>query len=420
MKTKRILIFSTAYLPHIGGAEVAIDEITKRIDSFEFELITAKLDPTLKSEEKIGNVLVHRIGIGNRFDKFFLPIIGTMRVFSIMRDRKIDAFWGVMVSFATGIPYIVDILNRKRRIPIVLTLQEGDSEEYIDNKQFGFLGVLWRIIMSPLTIGLKPVKDGNSPNGMIQLSWRLALSRTDVVTAISSYLLKRAHHFGYEGDVKLIPNGVSFEFFSRKLSDSDEELLRSERNISNGERIIINASRLVEKNGVDDTIKALEYLSEDIKLLVMGDGPDKDKLQKLVLSKNLQERVCFFGKYTHEQLVQHLQIADIFVRPSFSEGMGNVFLESMAAGVPIVATEVGGIPDFLIDPKSKMGKVTPTGLFAEVKNPKSISEKIMQLLNDSELSKILSSNAKQLVKERYDWDRVASMQANVFKELLNK
>ena len=81
MQKPRILIFSTAYYPLVGGAEVAIKEITDRLtDKYEFELITARLDRKLAKQEKVGAVLVHRVGFGNAFDKLIVAFLGIFKI----------------------------------------------------------------------------------------------------------------------------------------------------------------------------------------------------------------------------------------------------------------------------------------------------------------------------------------------------
>ena len=112
-----------------------------------------------------------------------------------------------------------------------------------------------------------------------------------------------------------------------------------------------------------------------------------------------------------EELPKFYAIADVFCRPSLSEGLGNSFLEAMAAGVPVVATPVGGIPDFLRDGK--------TGWFCRVNDPASIAEKIKYILdeqNKAEAQKVIN-NAKQMVLDKYDWDGIAGQMENIFKAL---
>src|SRR3989344_64019 len=347
---RRVLIFSTSYFPFVGGAEVAVKEITNNLSSeFEFDLITAKLDKNLKTVEKIGAVTVYRIGLGMPLlDKFFLPYFGAWKAWKLHDEKKYICFWGIMVTFATGSAFIVNIFRKllgRKKVPMILTLQEGDSEKYLKSKWFG----------------------------LINLSWRLALRRTDYLTAISSYLLSRASRLGFRGRGFVIPNGVDFKKF---------ENLDSRK--KTGVTTIITTSRLVEKNGVEDIIKAMKYLPDNVELKILGIGHLENE---------------DFPKYLHQ--------ADIFIRPSLSEGQGISFIEAMASGLPVIATPVGGIVDFLEDGK--------TGLFCKVHDPESIAQTFKRLVEDENLRKSLTNNAKKMVREKYDWNLIAEeMKRKVF------
>jgi glycosyltransferase involved in cell wall biosynthesis len=120
----------------------------------------------------------------------------------------------------------------------------------------------------------------------------------------------------------------------------------------------------------------------------------------------VEERVKFVGYVPHRELPIYLHMSHIFVRPSLSEGMGNSFIEAMASGLPVIATNVGGIPDFLTD--------RVTGLFCEVGNGKSVAEKAELLMKDKELREKIVQNAREMVKEKYDWDTIAIQMRSVF------
>jgi glycosyltransferase involved in cell wall biosynthesis len=95
-----------------------------------------------------------------------------------------------------------------------------------------------------------------------------------------------------------------------------------------------------------------------------------------------------------------MQGADVFVRPSLSEGLGNSFLEAMALGLPIIGTKVGGIPDFLKDGE--------TGLFCQVNNPEDVARKIRMIKGDPILREKLIKNGQGLVKTFYSWETIVS------------
>src|SRR6267154_3254202 len=109
--------------------------------------MNAKLSPV----EKIGNVTVHRIGFGKPvLDKLFLPFLGTMKAWRLQKTENYVCLWAVMVTFSSGAGYIFNIIRRlagKKRIPIVLTLQEGDSETHLNYKWFGLISLSWKLAL---------------------------------------------------------------------------------------------------------------------------------------------------------------------------------------------------------------------------------------------------------------------------------
>src|SRR3989344_677185 len=131
---KRILIFSTAYLPLIGGAEIAVKEITDRLgDDFAFDLICARIKKEFPAQEKIGRINIHRTGRGGgKLDKFVLPWRGSKLANKLYQQEKYDAIWAIMASFG-GLAALF-FKNKYPRVPYLLTLQEGDPTEQIERR----------------------------------------------------------------------------------------------------------------------------------------------------------------------------------------------------------------------------------------------------------------------------------------------
>ncbi|HYC83409.1 MAG TPA: glycosyltransferase family 4 protein [Candidatus Paceibacterota bacterium] len=403
----RALIFSTAYFPHVGGAEVAIKEITDRLPSWEFDLVTARLERRLPLRERVGNVTVYRVGFGSPLDKALLPILGTLKVFGLLLRNRYGLFWAMMVTFASGIPYIVNILRRLlffRPLPVVLTLQEGDSEEHIAHKEFGLAGRLWRILMMPFIAGLP--KQMRSL-GLIGVSWSLALRRTACVTAISTYLSEQARRYGYAGPIETIPNGVAVELFSSPPDVDALSELRSKLAISLDDKVLVTTSRLVLKNGIDAVIRALPLLPPDVKFVIVGTGELEAKLHQLAEELKVTDRVRFVGAVGHAAIPQYLALANIFVRLSRSEGMGNSFIEAMAARVPVIGTPVGGIPDFLHD--------HATGWVCPVDDSESLARTVREILDPVNMVSVGQViNQAEALARGYDWESIAQKMEKVF------
>lgn len=383
---RRVLIYSTAYYPFVAGAEVAVKEITDRlVDGFEFDLITAKLDKKLKNFERIGNVNVYRLGTGNKyFDKILLPLRGAFFTLKLKRKNNYHCFWAVMVSFSSGAAYISNILSLmvgSKKVPILLNLQEGDSETHLKYK--------WA--------------------GLIALSWKLALKQASYVTALSNFLLDRARKNGYNGASALVPNGVDVDVFTKVISVDDVAKYKKMLGKKPDEVFLITTSRLNNKNATDNIIDSLPFLSENVSLLVAGVGEELPKLENQVNNLGLKNRVKFLGFVNHKDLPKYFSVCDIFIRPSRSEGFGNSFIEAMAFGLPVIATPVGGIVDFISDKE--------TGIFCSVDNPKSIAEKVEFLLNNTVEKNEITKKAKELVVSKYNWSNIAKKMHEVFNQI---
>ncbi len=384
---KKILIFSTTYFPYFGGAEVAIKEITDRLaGDFEFDVITAKGQKDLPSVEKIGAVTIYRIGIGNlALDKFFLPVLGAVKIAKLQKSQNYFCFWAVMVSQASGAGYVYNICRKlvgKKKVPIVLNLQEGDSETHLNYR--------WA--------------------GLIDLSWRLALWQTDIVTGLSNFLLARAKKKGYKGTSILVPNGVDLSNFTREISDEEKTDLKNRLGKKEGDIFLITTSRLVHKNANDDVISALVNLPKNISFIVIGKGELGHKLQKQARDLGVGDRVKFLGLVSNTDLPKYLSISDIFIRPSRSEGFGVSFIEAMAAGLPVIATPVGGIPDFIDDKE--------TGVFCSPDHPQSIVQAVTLFLSDPALREKIIKQARARVIADYSWEDIAEkMRREVFDKI---
>jgi glycosyltransferase involved in cell wall biosynthesis len=389
MAKKKILIFSTDdFVPPAGGAEIAIGEITKRLPEFEFDLFCARIRKNANKFEKRGNVNIYRLGLGiPKIDKFLLVTSGQRQALKIHKKEPYSLVWSVMASYGA---FAAVRFKKKTGVPFLLTLQEGDPLEEIERK---------------VKFGSKYFK-----NIFIQ---------ADGLQTISNFLFEWGQRMGFAGKIgKVVPNGVDMEKFKIQRSDlkNKEINLKKELGIKGNEKVIIHHGRYAVKNGLGDLIEAIGLLPTfgchiGVKLLLVGSGDQKEVLMNKAEKLGLKEKIIFLDNVPNEETPKYLSIADIFARPSLSEGLGNSFLEAMAMGVPVIGTLVGGIPDFLKD--------GVTGFACRPQDPESIAlavAKIMSLEN-LELVKV-RANALDLVKKEYNWDIVSKKMLDIFNELL--
>lgn len=403
--SKRILIFSLAYYPkHVGGAEVAIKEITDRIDPKEikFDMVCLCFDSTLPKTETLGNVTVHRIGFTTKnptmtdirkfplhLNKLFFQFLAAWKAHKLHKKNHYDAIWAMM-AHSCGVPAAIFKLVHPN-VPYLLTLQEGDPPEYIQKK------------MRPLY----PL-------------FKRAFTKADFVQTISTFLANWARRMGYVGPLEVVPNAANTKHFSQQYPQSELDALKKKLGKKDGDIFIITTSRLVPKNGIGDVIESLKFLPENFKFLILGIGHLEHEFKLLTTNYGLQTRVLFLGQVDHKEMPKYLNISDIFTRPSLSEGMGISFVEAMAAGLPVVATQEGGIADFLFDPDRNPDK-PPTGLAVNPRDPEGLARQFKLFTENKKLRDEIVKNARELAFTKYDWDKISrDMKERVFYPLLAK
>ncbi|MFA5831672.1 MAG: glycosyltransferase [Candidatus Paceibacterota bacterium] len=401
---KKVLIFSLGYYPEpVGGAEVAIKEITDRIspDEIEFHMVALGYDKKTPRIEKVGNVTVHRIGFSRdgitvpdlkkfplHYNKHLFLFWAPIKALALNRKYHFDASWAMM-AHPCGVPQAIFKILAPR-VASVLTLQEGDPPEYMER--------LYKPVF-PL--------------------FKRAFTKADVVQVISNFLSSWARKMGYVGNIVFIPNGASTEA-SKTFPIDELEAYKKEVGKNPGDILIVTVSRLVTKNAVDDIIRALSFLPENIKLLVVGGGEDEEKLKKMVAEMKLESRVYFTGHVDRTMTAKSRAISEIFCRPSRSEGFGNSFASAMVSRLPIIATQEGGIADFLFDKKRNPDKET-TGWAVDKDSPIQIAEAVKDILTHSEQVKKVTDHAYQMVTTQYNWNFIAKdMKEKVFDVALAK
>lgn len=390
----RILIFSLAYHPFVGGAELAIKEIVQRIprEELAFDLITMRFDRKLPLVEMVGNVRVYRvIDVVPRpfayLNKVLFPFFAAVGAIRLHRKHHYQGCWAMMSYMVFPI-----VLMRAfgTRLPYALTLQDGDPFERVFRRWF--------------IVPLRP---------LLKYGFR----RASVITAISNYLGEWARRMGYEGPLEIIPNGVDAERFMH-VSPHEVAMLKQELHKKEDEVFLITTSRLVPKNGVDTIIRALPYLPERVTLLILGEGPEEEKLKLLAQELEVVKRARFLGFVPHAKLPFYLHASDIFVRPSRSEGMGSSFVEAMAAGLPVIATQEGGIADFLFDAERNPDH-GPTGFAVDVDAPDQIAAQVEQILADRAQTAAVVQRAREMARSKYDWSLIAEdMRRRAFEKLI--
>ena len=179
-----------------------------------------------------------------------------------------------------------------------------------------------------------------------------------------------------------------------KADPAAVKALHDRLGIADHERVILSVGRLSKEKAQADLILAFQQLARtgaDYKLVIVGDGPERAKLEATAAALRIDKRVVFTGQISDVQ--PFYAMADVFVLPSHSEGSPNVLLEAMVAEVPVVATAVGGVPEIVEDKTS--------ALLVPPRDPTAMANAIDRLVKDFELGARLSRNAAGLVAKNH-------------------
>ncbi|MFW5955496.1 MAG: N-acetyl-alpha-D-glucosaminyl L-malate synthase BshA, partial [Rhodothermales bacterium] len=222
-----------------------------------------------------------------------------------------------------------------------------------------------------------------------------SINESDGVTSVSEYLRRETHnYFAIERDIEVIPNFIDTGRFRRLNKQHFKQVLCPEN-----EKVMVHVSNFRPVKRVIDVVHVFNRLIQKglkIKLLLVGDGPDRMQAQREVNELRLNEHVRFLGK--QEPVEEILSIADVFMIPSGSETFGLAALEAMACNVPVVASDIGGLPELVVDGES--GFLCPLG------DIEAFTERCYQLLTEDALHATMAESARRRAVEVFDIERI--------------
>lgn len=219
--------------------------------------------------------------------------------------------------------------------------------------------------------------------------------RANRVIVPSNYLKSIVSGWGIPSHkIDIVYNALREADFRISLSQAEA---RKEIGANSGMLMLVIA-RLVPWKGIDGLIKILPRFNKETQLMVVGDGPDMPRLRNLVYSLGMGKQVIFKGQILHHRVSLYLRAADIFMLPSLYEGLPHTILEAMIVGIPIVATNIGGIPEIIEDGKE--------GFLFEPGDSSGLEKLINRLAGERFTTLRLVNNAKEKIKQ-FNWDTLA-------------
>lgn len=231
-----------------------------------------------------------------------------------------------------------------------------------------------------------------------------ACRRAAAVITVSAALEKRIEAIGgHPARLVTLRNGVDLDLFT------PGDRLRQRARLECHGPTILSVGNLVATKGHDLVVRALAEL-EGIELRIIGDGPERARLERLAAELRVADRVRFLPRQSQAAMVEHYGAADLLVLASSREGLPNVLLESLACGTPVVASAAGALCEVVRDAGG--GVLVPPG------DAEALAKAIAGLLEQPELRARLGGRARERVVARFAWPRIARATVDVYREVL--
>lgn len=399
MKRIKVAVFNTQP-PQIyhGGVERRIMEVGKRLQG--------KVDTAVYSGTKSGFRSIARVdGV------VIVPCFSTDMFFPVDNwffNRTIPCVLkkgGVDIYEAhTASGYGIIKAQRKQRLtrPFIQTVHGVLADEHIESFKTAHLTPrtkLSRFFMLHLS---KCEKEA-------------AESATLIVT-ISKYSLKRIvqlYQISKE-KIRIVPNGVDVQRF-RPYDIPYEEMrkIKNKMGLMDDEKCILFVGNLIPRKGLHLLIDAANHVireTKKFKIVIAGNGPLKNALIRYAKINNVLKYFVFLGRVDDELLPKVYNCSDVVVLPSLQEGQGITLLEAQSTAKPVIACEVGGIPEVVLNGKTGL-LVEPDGL--------ELSKAILKLLVNESLIEKMGKNGRKFMCENFTWEKCAEKMLNVYKEALD-
>lgn len=234
-----------------------------------------------------------------------------------------------------------------------------------------------------------------------------SINKSDGVTAVSESLRQQTvDQFDIEQEIKVIHNFIDFSRFKRIDKDHFKKAIAP-----NGERVLVHISNFRKVKRIEDVIHVFKNVYQEVpsKLLLIGDGPERRNLEELCRKIGLCHEVRFLGK--QDAVEELLSIADLFLMPSASESFGLAALEAMACEVPVISSNIGGLPEVNIHGE--------TGFLSDVGDVEAMAANAIKILKEPELLQQFRRNALAQAK-RFDINNILPQYEDYYEQVIAK
>ena len=352
----------------VGGAQHGLLLGLPRFDSAKYHHVICSLTDQMQMKDQFqeAGIEVKSAGLKNKTDMAAL-----FRLRSIIMESRPD----ILHTYLLHSNVLGRIVGRLCGVPIIIS-----SERTIGQVK------RWGQLLTKLTNPLTNAVEVNSQTGATIIQETLGVPSEKI---------------------QLVRSGIDLDAYSKQSNESE---IRNELNLNSHQHLVLYVGRLREVKGVEYGIKAFKLVTTEhpnLHLAIAGEGKQHRGLQNLVNELGINNQVTFLG--VRNDLPDLFAAANSVLIPSLTEGFPRVAIEAMSAGKPIVATNVGGTPEAIIDGK--------TGLLVPPKDIQAMASALLKLINDSKLQSQMSIAGAKLARDKYSINRYVDRLDQLYRQL---
>jgi len=368
--------------PTYGGSGVVATELGKNLAERGHEIHFISSSLPFRLSHVAGNIFFHEVNVQSYplFESPPYTLSLTSKMVDIVKHAGLDLLHvHYAIPHATSAVMARQILEREGHpLPIVTTLHGTD-----------------------ITL------IGQDPSFAPVVTW--SINESDGVTAVSDYLRQETYdHFAVDNGIEVIPNFIDTDRFRRQDKEHFKQAL-----CPNGEKVIVHVSNFRPVKNTKQVVEIFHRVQNghsDVKLLLVGDGPERVPTERKARELGVYDDIRFLGK--QDPIEEILSIADIFLMPSQTETFGLAALEAMACRVPTVVSDVGGLPELVNDEE--------TGYLCAVNDVDAFTERTRALLEDEDLHDRMAEAARSRAVDTFDIDHVVPKYERYYEEVVGE
>ena len=379
----RILMISPQYHPIVGGYERAAERLSAALAArgHHVTVISERRDTGWPQSEVREGVAIRRLWCIYRPRLHMLTALVSFALFLMFRGRRFDIWHAHQYGMHAGVAVALGFLMRR---PVVLKLTSSGGQ--------GLAQALSATRFSRLLAALH--------------------LHVDAVVALTRETEREALAFGISpARIHVLGNGVDIERF-RPRDENERQTIKRHLGL-NAEHLVIFVGRLSPEKNVEGLLQAWAQahplMGSGWTLLIIGDGPERRRLEDIVIRENLDGSVLLLG--AKDSINEWMGVAEIYVLTSDREGLSNTLLEAMACGLPVAATRVSGVSELVEAPGA--------GLTVEVGNMHDFSVALATLGGDGLLRANLGAKGRDVIHGRYSIEAVATRHELLYQNLLS-